>query len=342
MSLKNLNVTNKIPKTLKKNLDNNRIKKIYNNFEKNLNISENFVVAVSGGPDSLALAYLAKIYSIKKRLTAKFFIVNHNLRPVSTKEAKKVQKILKAYSIDSKILTWFGKKPLKNIQSIARKKRYELLFSRSDKLKINNILLGHHENDLFENFFIRMLRGSGLKGLISLDKKTIINGKNLLRPLINEKKEDLRYIAKKVFNFYINDPSNKDEKHLRIQVRKLIEELQKKGFDQKKLNVTIKNLKHSNNVVDYYVRENIKKNTFFSKKKRRMILKNEYFNQPFEVILRSLSESIKLIGKRSYPVRGKKLDNIISKIKDNCPYKVTIGGCIIKKVNETLIISKEH
>jgi len=73
-----------------------------------------------------------------------------------------------------------------------------------------------------------------------------------------------------------------------------------------------------------------------------MILKDGYFNQPFEVILRSLSESIKLIGKRSYPVRGKKLVNIISKIKDNCLYKVTIGGCIIEKVNETLIISKEN
>ena len=263
MSLKNLNVINKTHKILKKNLDNHRIKKIYNNFEKNLNISENFVVAVSGGPDSLALAFLAKIYSIKKKLAAKFFIVNHKLRPGSTKEAKKVQKILKTYSIHSQTLTWFGKKPLKNIQSIARKKRYELLFSNSDKLKINNILLGHHENDLFENFFIRMLRGSGLKGLISLDKKTVINGKNLLRPLINEKKEDLKFIAKKVFNFYINDPSNKDETYLRIQVRKLIEELQKKGFDQKKLNLTIKNLKHSNNVVNYYVNENIKKNTFF-------------------------------------------------------------------------------
>ena len=171
MSLKNLNVINKIPKTLKKNLDNQRIQKIYNNFEKNLNISENFVVAVSGGPDSLALAFLAKIYSIKKKLAAKFIIVDHKLRSGSNKEAKKVQKILKSHSINSKILTWFGKKPIKNIQSIARKKRYQLLFSRSDKFKINNILLGHQENDLFENFFIRMLRGSGLKGLISLDKK---------------------------------------------------------------------------------------------------------------------------------------------------------------------------
>ena len=39
------------------------------------------------------------------------------------------------------------------------------------KFGINNILIGHHQDDLFENFFIRILRGSGLKGLISLDKK---------------------------------------------------------------------------------------------------------------------------------------------------------------------------
>ena len=342
MSPKNLSVANKIPKILEENLNQQRIKKIYKNFEKNLNISENFIVAVSGGPDSLALAFLAKIYSIKKKLVAKFFIVDHKLRPESSKEAKKIKKILKTNYINSKILTWFGKKPLKNVQSIARKKRFQLLFLESDKLRIKNILLGHHENDLFENFFIRMLRGSGLKGLISLDKKTKIKGKNLLRPLINEKKKDLRFIAKRVFNFYMNDPSNEDEKYLRIQVRKLIEELQKKGFDQKKLSTTIKNLKHSNNVVNFFVDENLKKNTFFSSKKRRLILKNEYFNKPFEVILRSLSESIKFIGKKNYPVRGKKLEKIISKIEKNRLYKQTIGGCIIEKVNETIILSKEH
>ena len=54
---------------------------------------------------------------------------------------KQTQKILKTYFIDTKILTWFGKKPLKNIQSIAREKRYQLLFSESDKFKINNIKL---------------------------------------------------------------------------------------------------------------------------------------------------------------------------------------------------------
>ena len=63
-------------------------------------------------------------------------------------------------------------KPKKNIQSIARDKRYELLINKAKKFKIKNILIGHHLDDLFENFFIRILRGSGLKGLISLGQET--------------------------------------------------------------------------------------------------------------------------------------------------------------------------
>ena len=78
-------------------------------------------------------------------------------------------------------MSWNGKKPTKNIQSEARFKRYELLFKRCKKLKIRNILLGHHQDDLFENFFIRLLRGSGLKGLVSLDKKNTISGINILK-----------------------------------------------------------------------------------------------------------------------------------------------------------------
>ena len=229
MSLKNLNAT-KIPKFLKNKLNNFRINQIYKSFEKSLDINEDFIVAVSGGPDSLALAFLSKIYSIKRNVTSKFFIVDHKLRSNSTREANTVKKMLKKYSINAEILTWRGKKPSKNIQSLARKKRYDLLLAKSRKLKIKNILLGHHQDDLFENFFIRILRGSGLKGLISLDKKSSVEEINLLRPLLDQKKDDLIFISKQAFNFYVKDPFNEDEKFLRIGVRKLIYELQKKRF----------------------------------------------------------------------------------------------------------------
>ncbi len=342
MSLKNLSATIKIPKLFRDKLKNNRINKIYNRFEKSFNINENFGVAVSGGPDSLALAFLAKIYSIKRKLVPKFFIVDHKLRTESTKEAKVVKDLLKRILITPEILTWKGKKPSKNIQSLSRIKRYELIYKQCDKYKIKNILIGHHQDDLFENFFIRLLRGSGLKGLISLDKENKIGDKNLLRPLLDQKKEDLVFLSKNVFNFYVQDPTNNDEKYQRIKIRKLIKELQKNGLDKNKFFKTIKNLKYSNKVVDFYVSENLKKNTFFSDRSNKLILNKIFFHQPYEVIFRALSESIKLIGKKYYSARGKKLDKIIKDIENNQSFRATLGGCIIEKVNETVIISKEH
>tara|TARA_B100001121_G_scaffold284832_1_gene280087 strand:- start:440 stop:1468 length:1029 start_codon:yes stop_codon:yes gene_type:complete len=342
MSLKNLNVKIKIPKFLQKKLSDKKINSIYSRFEKSFKINENFIVAVSGGPDSLALAFLAKIYSIRKKLKPKFFIVDHRLRSGSSIEAKNVKKILKSNSIVAQILTWRGKKPTKNIQSIARNKRYQLLLEQADRFKINSILVGHHQDDLLENFFIRILRGSGLKGLISLDRESKIGSKNLLRPLLSEKKEDLIYLSNNIFNFYVEDPTNYDENYKRIKIRKLIETLQINGLDKKKFIKTINNLKYSNEVVKFYVDKNLKKNTSFSKKKKQIILARKFFMQPYEVIFRSFSDSINLISGRYYPVRGKKLDKIINDIKKNQSFRATLGGCIIEKVNQTVIISKEH
>ena len=87
-------------------------------------------VAVSGGPDSLALCFLSKIYSIKKSLKVKYYLVDHNLRTNSSLEALFVKNLLKDFSIDLDILRWNGKKPKSNIQSLARKKRYNILILR--------------------------------------------------------------------------------------------------------------------------------------------------------------------------------------------------------------------
>ena len=342
MSPRNLNATIKIPKLLKDKLNNKKINQIYYHFEKSLRINQNFIVGVSGGSDSLALAFLAKIYSIKKNLKIKFFIVDHKLRSESTKEAKYIKKILKNFFINAEILTWHGKKPHSNIQSLARKKRYELLILKCKKLKINNILLAHHKDDLFENFFIRILRGSGLKGLISFSKKSKIDNINILRPLLELNKKDLQFVSKNVFNFFVDDPSNNDEKFQRIRIRKLLSKLENEGLDKDKFYNTIKNLKYSNETIMFYVERNLQKNSFYSEKNNQTILNNDFFIQPYEVVFRSLSDIIKKIGKNYYSVRGKKLANIIEGILKKSFFKATLGGCIIKKVKQTILITKEH
>ena len=341
MSLKNLSVQNKTHKFLLSKLKNKRIAQIYNKFERFLSIDKDFIVAVSGGPDSLALSFLAKIYSIKKKLNVKYYIVNHNLRNNSTEEAKNVKKQLKNFYINLSILSWHGIKPKKNIQSIARNNRYKLLINNAKKLNINNILLGHHLEDLLENFFIRILRGSGLKGLVSLDQKTQFKKINLIRPLLNFSKKDLIYVSKYIFGSFVNDPSNEEEKFKRVKIRNLLKQLESEGLDKNKLILTIKNLKIANENIKFYTQSNLEFNTYFSKKKDSVILKENFFNNSEEVVFRSLTEIIKIIGKKYYPVRGKKIARIIHSISNKSFLKLTLGGCLIKKVNQTVIVTKE-
>ena len=341
MSLKNLNVSKKTHKFLLDKLKDDRILQIYKKFERNLPVKKKFVVAVSGGPDSLALSFLAKIYSIKKSIDIKYFIVDHKLRKNSTLEARAIQKKLKNFSIKLNILTWKGAKPKKNIQSIAREKRYKLLTDAAKKYKIQNILLGHHLDDLFENFFIRILRGSGLKGLISLDKETHKDQINLIRPLIKIDKKDLIYISNYIFGSYIKDPSNEDDNFKRVKVRNFLKQLSLEGFDRKKFFLTIKNLKFANENIEFYTKKNLHENVTILSKKNNIILKENFFSQSNEVVFRSLTEIIKIVGKKYYAARGKKIDKVINLINTKSSFKVTLGGCIIKKVNETVILSKE-
>ena len=79
MNLKNLNAI-KIHRNLKLKLSNKKIQKLFKTFEKDFNIQKGFIVAVSGGPDSLALAFLTKLYSVKHKLKCRYFIIDHKLR----------------------------------------------------------------------------------------------------------------------------------------------------------------------------------------------------------------------------------------------------------------------
>ena len=342
MSPKNLIVSSKTHKFLLNKLKDKQTFQIYKKFEKNLKLNEDFIVAVSGGPDSLALCFLSKIYSIKKHIKVKYFHVDHKLRNNSTKEAKFVKLLLKKLSTNLEILTWIGKKPKSNIQSIARDKRYKLMINNAKKLKIKNILLGHHKDDLIENFFIRILRGSGLNGMVSFDQKTNLQNINLIRPLLKFSKQNLEYITKKIFNNYVKDPSNKNDEFKRVKIRNFIKNLELEGLDKDKFNLTIKNLRFANQAIKYFVEKNIKDNSTISHINKFVVLNKNFFHQPEEVIFRSLTEVIKGVGKKYYPVRGKKIDKLIHQIKNENSFTATLGNCIIKKVNNSFIVSKER
>ena len=348
MKKRNLSARKKIPNFLVNKIKNPKIQKIYSVFEKNMDIyfSKNIGIAVSGGPDSMALAFLAKYYSIKKDVNFFYYIVDHKLRIESTKEAKLTKRELKKFGINCKILTWKGSKNLKNIQSTARNKRYELIFEECKKKKINLILTAHQREDVYENFFIRLIRGSGLKGLSTFNQlKTNINKEyniSILRPLLSISKVDLNYITKNIFNFYVSDPSNNNDRFLRVKVRKLLEKLDSEGLDIKKLKLTLGNLHRSNNSIEFYVNQNIENNSKIINNKKSVILSESFFSNPYEIVFRSLSELIHKIGNKKNYSRGRKISNLIKELKlANNLKKMTLSGCIVEKINKSIIISKE-
>ena len=344
MSLKNLSVQNKKHKIVLSYLNQIKISKIYNEFSSSLKGKKDLAVAVSGGPDSLALAYLTKCYSLKHKIKIKYYIVNHKIRKESSLEAKIVKKILKKINIQCTILDWNGKKPTKNIQAKAREKRYSLLTRECKKNNIKYLLIGHHLNDLLENFLIRIVRGSGLNGLISFSKNTKYRDQDLyiLRPLLNLEKKDLLYVSNKVFNFFVKDPTNINKDYKRTRIRNLLNSLEKEGLDVKKLKLTISNLKDSDKSIRFYVDRNLKKNVVFMNTKNLYILNTSFFDQSHEIIFRSLTKLIQKLGKKYYPVRGKSINQLIESINKRSFTRVTLGGCIIERVNKTIMILQEN
>ena len=105
MSPKNLNVSKKTHKFLLNKLKDKRILQIYKKFESDLVVNQDYIVAISGGPDRLALSLLAKIFAIEKHLTVKYLIVDQQLRKESTSATENVQKILKTNYIKIENLT---------------------------------------------------------------------------------------------------------------------------------------------------------------------------------------------------------------------------------------------
>ena len=346
MKKKNSTVQRKKVKFDNKYLKDPKIKKIYLTFKKQLYSqikNEKFCIGVSGGPDSLALAFLGKIFS--KEFNSKFIalIIDHNLRKQSGIEARKVKKILTKHKIRTKILTWKGKIPKSNIQFNARNIRYFLLNKECNKLNIKNLVLAHHEGDLIENFFIRLFRGSGLKGLSSLNIKrhSEDNILNLIRPLINTKKNELIYISKKVFKFYLTDLSNFKEKFLRTRIRNYLDKFKLDGLDINKVKLTLSNLQSANESINFYKEKSVKNHVRYLQRNSCFVSYGLFTYESEEVIFRTISDIIPKISDSYYPPRGKDVKNLITKMQSKKFKKSTLGGCIIEKIYNILIFRKE-
>jgi tRNA(Ile)-lysidine synthase len=300
----------------------------------------NFLVAVSGGPDSLALSVLSQKYAAENKTKAFFILIDHKIRKNSSREALWVQKLFKSRSMNLKIIK-NTQKINNNIQAEARKVRYELLSNFCLKKKIKFILTAHHRDDQVETFLIRLSRGSGIQGLSSMDKIVKLNNKvSVFRPLLDLKKEDLLSISKSYFGKVVKDPSNEDNKYLRTKIRRLVQHFEKSGIDLDRVNHSIKNLAASRDILNSYI-QGIEKKCVLKRKNQIFINLNFFLKEKQDIQLKILGNCIKQTSKAYYPPRAKKVINLLQKIRSKSFLKATLGNCFIEKKEKNLIIRKE-
>jgi len=179
-------------------------------------------IAVSGGPDSLALLLLA---AAARPGLVEAATVDHALRPASAKEAEMVAGICESLGVPHQVLTveW-KKKPVTAIQERARLARYGLLARWLSDRDLAALVTGHHLEDQAETLLMRLNRGSSARGLAGMRPATPLPlpgaTARLLRPLLGWRRSELEKICKSAGLKPVMDPSNEDEQFERVRVRK--------------------------------------------------------------------------------------------------------------------------
>jgi tRNA(Ile)-lysidine synthase len=120
------------------------------------------------------------------------------------------------------ILRWRGAKPRSNLQALARQARYDLLLRRCRRLKVPVLLLAHHADDQAETLLLRLGRGSGLDGLAGMAPAVARDGIVLARPLLRWPKAALIATLRAAGQKWMEDPSNRDPRHVRVRVRQAL------------------------------------------------------------------------------------------------------------------------
>jgi len=294
---------------------NNNFKKILYNFS---DLPSNFVLGLSGGVDSTTLLYLLKTFKTNNpdlNINVYPVIIDHRLRPKSNLEAMNVKNLAIKLGFKPVIKLIKDTQPTGNIQNWARVHRRKLLYESAVYYSAN-LLLAHHFDDQVETIYMRLLKGSGIDGLVGMKEINFWNGIFILRPLLIFKKAKLKEYMSKNFINYFEDPSNKSPKYERVRTRETLMMFKKNIWpkvadDLNRLSILNKKLL---DLINPYFIKWIEENILVDKRGAVKInLKNLklLFYKSNQVSIKILGKIIQMVGGKEYSPKKKKTLNLI-------------------------------
>jgi tRNA(Ile)-lysidine synthase len=190
-------------------------------------------LAVSGGPDSLALMLLAQRWASEAQTPPRLIVysLDHGLRPEAADEVAMVGAEAARLGLDFRGLKWSEGQPETGVQEAARQARYRLIGEAMAADAATVLLTAHHRADQAETILMRLAHGSGLDGLKGMVAFSEVEGVRVFRPLLDVEPATLGAVVEASGLTPAHDPSNDDEGYERVRWRRLLPALAKEGLD---------------------------------------------------------------------------------------------------------------
>jgi tRNA(Ile)-lysidine synthase len=268
-------------------------------------------LAVSGGPDSLALLLLA---AAARPGLAEAATVDHGLRAEARAEGEMVAAVCERLGVPHAILTvrW-AQTPETAIQERARRERYRLLGFWAEERGLAALVTAHHADDQAETFLMRLARGAGARGLAAMRPRTVAPGTEvkLLRPLLAWRRTDLAQICADAALTPALDPSNADEQFERVRIRRALADAD--WLDPAAIVRSTVNLADADKALDWAARLEWDLRV----KERRGAIVYRPAEAPVEIIRRVVARAVRKLATEGHEnLRGPELSRLVATLAE--------------------------
>lgn len=298
-------------------------------------------LAVSGGPDSMAMAHLMQDWCRRQQHFPPIaFIVDHGLRADSAREAELVRERLGLTGIQAEILRWRHDGVASAVHQEARRARYQLLLEACQRQGCDDLVLAHQKQDQAETILMRLSKGSGIDGLAGMAAETYQDSIRLLRPLLPVEKERLIATCNDARLAFVEDPSNHLPKFARGRLRRVLPLLQDEGLTIDRLIDLGQRAAEARDAL----------NVMLSEFLLRALRTDAYgvcyldaaalLRAPRAIALRALSHALQRVHAEEYPPTHAALGLVLDDMKDDGDPR-TLNGCLVSPRGGELAISRE-
>ena len=304
---------------------------------------DRIVIAVSGGADSLALAFLLNNALRNSGTEIVALTVNHHLRTEADDEAEYVAKLMQKHNIKHRILHWNHPPLSAGIETKAREARYNLLLDWCHRNNFSILMTAHHLRDQAETFLMRLQRGSGIDGLASISAVSERENIKIVRPLLKFEPQELRDFLTDKHIEWVEDASNQCNDYLRVRVRKMLPILEQElGLTAAKIASAATALGEARDYFSEQVNKFIKNHCRNWYNYAWSFSPQTFVNLHKELQFRILSELIKIIGCTEYPPEYQAMQRLCSAVSEQNFTGCTLGGCEIIRFQNKIWIVPEN